>query len=301
MFSFTQISANVSDKPIVVCPNPFYQIYEGAALLAGAQPYFINVDSNYPFSYDWSSIPHRIWKKTSLLFICSPGNPTGTITSLDDWKKLFEFSDRYNFIIVSDECYSEIYRDEESPPLGGLQAAYILNRHDYHNLVCFFSLSKRSNVPGMRSGFVAGDANLLANFLLYRTYHGSAMSPVVASGSIAAWNDELHVKENRALYRQKFDAVLPILKPFLNTYLPQASFYLWAGIPKWTSIPNSDTMFVKKLYQHTGVTVLPGSFLARTAHGTNPGCGKIRIALVNELKECVEAAERISCFVKKIS
>ena len=235
-------------------------------------------------------MPEDIWRKTRLVFVCSPGNPAGNVMSLEEWKTLFQLSDRHGFVIASDECYSEIYLDEGNPPLGGLQAARRLGRDDYRNLVAFSSLSKRSNVPGLRSGFVAGDAALIGRFLLYRTYHGSAMSPIVTAGSIAAWTDEEHVKENRRMYREKFDAVLPILRDVLNVDRPQASFYLWAG--------TSGPAFVRDLYGRTGVTVLPGSFLARDAHGVNPGENRVRLALVAPLAECVQAAERIAHFVK---
>ncbi len=226
------------------------------------------------------------------MFVCSPGNPAGNVMSLEEWRTLFELSDRHGFVIAAYECYSEIYLDEDTPPLGSLQAARRLGRDRYTNLVAFSSLSKRSNVPGMRSGFVAGDAALLARFLLYRTYHGSAMSPVVSAASIAAWSDETHVQENRRQYRAKFEAVLPILQNVLDVRAPQASFYLWAGTP------GSDTAFARELYGRTGVTVLPGSLLAREAHNANPGQGRIRIALVAPLDQCVQAAERIAHFAR---
>ena len=212
-------------SPLVVCPNPFYQIYEGAALLAGAQPYFVPSVAARNFAQDWDSVPEAVWARTQLLFVCSPGNPTGAVMPLSEWAKLFALSDRYGFVIASDECYSEIYfRDE--PPLGGMEAAAKLGRADFKNLISFTSLSKRSNVPGMRSGFVAGDAALIKPFLLYRTYHGSAMSPVVQAASIAAWSDEAHVIENRAQYRQKFEQVTPILAQVMDVALPDAGFYL---------------------------------------------------------------------------
>jgi len=295
LFAFAQTVIDPSADSVVVCPNPFYQIYEGAALLAGARPYYVNANPLRDFGCDWHQVPEDIWRKTRLVFVCSPGNPAGNVMSLDDWKMLFALSDRHGFVIASDECYSEIYLDEDNPPLGGLQAARRLGRDDYRNVVAFSSLSKRSNVPGLRSGFVAGDAALLARFLLYRTYHGSAMSPLVAAASVAAWNDEAHVKENRRMYREKFDAVLPILQRVLDVPRPQASFYLWAATP------GSDTAFARGLYGRAGITVLPGSFLARPAHGMNPGEGRIRIALVAPLAECVQAAERIAHFVNTSS
>ncbi len=291
LFAFAQTIIDPDAGALVVCPNPFYQIYEGAALLAGAQPYFINAQADLNFGYDWNAVPADVWRKTQLLFVCSPGNPAGNVMSLDNWKTLFALSDEYGFVIAADECYSEIYFDEADKPLGGMQAASLLGRGDYRNLVCFSSLSKRSNVPGLRSGFVAGDAGLIGQFLLYRTYHGSAISPVVSRASIAAWNDEAHVVENRRLYREKFAAVLPLLGPVLDTGWPDASFYLWARTPY------ADTDFVRDLYGATGVTALPGSFLAREAQGVNPGAGRMRIALVAPIQHCVEAAGRIAAFL----
>jgi len=276
--------------PVVVCPNPFYQIYEGAALLAGAQPYFVNSDPARNFAPDWDSVPAAIWARTQLLIVCSPGNPTGAVMPLSEWAKLFDLSDRYGFVIASDECYSEIYfRDE--PPLGGLEASAKLGRPGFKNLMAFTSLSKRSNVPGMRSGFVAGDAALIKPFLLYRTYHGSAMSPVVQTASIAAWNDEQHVIDNRAQYRAKFAQVTPLLAEVLDVALPDAGFYLWA------KVKGDDAAFARDLFTLYNVTVLPGSYLARDAQGGNPGAGRIRMALVAETAECVEAAQRIVQFV----
>ncbi|MBI5908257.1 MAG: succinyldiaminopimelate transaminase [Burkholderiales bacterium] len=279
----------------VVCPNPFYQIYEGAALLAGAQTWFAPSDPARNFAVDWAGVPEAVWAKTQLLFVCSPGNPTGAVMSLNEWKLLFELSDRHGFVIASDECYSEIYfRDE--PPLGALQAAAQLGRHDFKNLIALTSLSKRSNVPGLRSGFVAGDAALIKPFLLYRTYHGSAMSPIVQAASIAAWNDEKHVVENRALYREKFAKVTPMLSAVMKVALPDAGFYLWAKIPE--RFNNSDTAFSRELLALYNVVVLPGSYLAREARGHNPGSGRIRMALVAETAECVEAAGRIVQFIQ---
>ncbi len=299
LFAFAQ---TVSDPrwptPAVVCPNPFYQIYEGAALLAGADPYFAPSDPARNFAVDWDSVPADTWARTQLLFVCSPGNPTGAVMPLSEWQKLFELSDRHGFIIASDECYSEIYfRDE--PPLGGLEAAKKLGRDDFRNLVSFTSLSKRSNVPGLRSGFVAGDAAILKQFLLYRTYHGSAMSPVVQAASIAAWNDEAHVVENRVLYRKKFAQVTPILAGVLDVALPDASFYLWARVPEALGL--SDTGFARELLAQYNVTVLPGSYLAREVGGVNPGAQRIRMALVADAAECVEAALRIVNFVQSRS
>jgi len=283
---------------LVMCPNPFYQIYEGAAFLAGAQPNFVNSDPTRNFAPDFKNVPADIWSRVQLLYICSPGNPTGAVLDLEDWKELFELSDKYGFIIASDECYSEIYFKSE-PPLGGLEAAHKLGRTGYPRLIAFSSLSKRSNVPGMRSGFVAGDAEILKKYLLYRTYHGSAMSPSVQAASVAAWNDEQHVEENRAKYIAKFKQVTPILQEVLDVRLPDASFYLWAKVDLHTGL--SDTEFAKRLYAEYNVTVLPGSYLAREAHGINPGQNRVRMALVAEVDECLEAARRIVEFTKKLS
>lgn len=286
-------------EPVVVCPNPFYQIYEGAAYLAGAQPWFAPSDPARNFATDWASVPEDVWRRTQLLYTCSPGNPTGAVMPLQEWKMLFELSDKYGFVIASDECYSEIYfRDE--PPLGGLEAAVKLGRTDFRNLIALTSLSKRSNVPGLRSGFVAGDAKLIKPFLLYRTYHGSAMSTTVQTASAAAWLDEAHVVDNRAQYRAKFAEVTPLLSQVMNVALPDAGFYLWAEVPKrFGGMENgSDTDFARELLAQYNVTVLPGSYLAREARGFNPGAQRVRMALVAETAECVEAARRIVEFIQ---
>ena len=294
LFAFAQTVVNPqvqTQAPLIVCPNPFYQIYEGAAYLCGAEPYFVPSNPQRNFAQDWDTVPPDVWQRTQLLYVCSPGNPAGAVMPLDEWKLLFELSDRYGFVIASDECYSEIYFRDTSP-LGGLQAAAQLGRADFKNLLIFTSLSKRSNVPGMRSGFCAGDAALIKQFLLYRTYHGSAMSPVVQTASAAAWDDEQHVVDNRALYRTKFAQVTPLLTDVLDVALPDAGFYLWAGVK------GSDTEFARALYAQYNVTVLPGSYLAREFNGFNPGAGRIRMALVAETAECLEAAQRIVQFVQ---
>ena len=289
--------------PAVVCPNPFYQIYEGAALLSGARVVFANSDPARNFAADWSSIPESVWATTQLLYVCSPGNPTGAVMPLDEWQRLFELSDRFGFVIASDECYSEIYfresdaHGQSAAPLGGLEAAAKLGRTDFRNLIALTSLSKRSNVPGLRSGFVMGDAALMKAFLLYRTYHGSAMSPAVQRASAAAWNDEAHVIENRALYRQKFERVTPLLAEVMNVALPDAGFYLWAEVPAHVC-GGSDETFTRELLAQYNVAVLPGSYLAREANGVNPGQGRIRMALVAGVDECVEAAQRICDFIR---
>ncbi len=291
LFSFAQAMIDSgTPSPRVVCPNPFYQIYEGAALLAGATPTYLNTLQQYDFELDFDALPESTWHEVQLVYVCSPGNPTGKVKSLATWKKLFELSDRYDFVIASDECYSEIYFEEGKAPLGALSAAAQLGRADYRNLMMFSSLSKRSNVPGMRSGFVAGDAALIAKFLLYRTYHGSAMSPVVQKASIAAWNDEDHVVENRRLYTEKFAKLTPMISPHLPCKIPDAGFYLWA------KTPGSDTDFARDLYHQQNVVVLPGSYLAREVGGLNPGAGFVRIALVPSLQDCLEAARRIQIF-----
>ncbi|WP_459614383.1 succinyldiaminopimelate transaminase [Bordetella sp. 2513F-2] len=292
LFAFAQVVLDPTAGARVVCPNPFYQIYEGAALLAGGRPYYLDADPARGYGCDWSGVPEEVWRETGLVYVCSPGNPAGNVMTLDGWRELYALSDRYGFVIASDECYSEIYFDDGDAPLGSLQAARRLGRDDYANVLAFSSLSKRSNVPGLRSGFVAGDARLIAAFVRYRTYHGSAMSPLVAAASIAAWSDEAHVRENRSLYREKFRAVVPRLSTALDVRLPDASFYLWVPTP------GSDTAFARDLYARTGVTVLPGSFLARETQGRNPGQGHVRLALVAPLEQCVAAADRIAHFVR---
>ena len=279
---------------LVLSPNPFYQIYEGAALLAGAQPAFLNHLPENDFLSDFDAIPEADWKRIRLAYVCSPGNPTGKVLGLDEWKRLFALADRYGFVIASDECYSEIYFDEAAPPLGVLQAAHAVGRDDYRGIVMFSSLSKRSNVPGLRSGFVAGDAALLKKFWLYRTYQGCAMSPPVQHASAVAWNDEVHVRENRRLYREKFDAVTPLIAAHLGTARPDAGFYLWARTPI------ADTEFALGLQREYNVTVLPGSYLARESGGVNPGGNFVRIALVASIDGCLEAARRIEDFCRKL-
>lgn len=297
LFALAQTIINPIPGALVMCPNPFYQIYEGAAYLAGATPYFVNSDPTRNFAPDYKSVPAEVWPRVQLLYLCSPGNPTGAVLSLQDWKELFDLSDRYGFVIAADECYSEIYFKTEAP-LSGLEAAYKLGRTSYPRLIAFSSLSKRSNVPGMRSGFVAGDAEIIKKFLLYRTYHGSAMSPAIQNASIAAWNDEQHVIENRAKYIAKFKQVTPLLQEVLDVQLPDAGFYLWAKVDKRIAI--SDMEYAKRLYAEYNVTVLPGSYLARDAHGINPGQNRIRMALVAEVDECLEAARRIVAFTQNL-
>jgi N-succinyldiaminopimelate aminotransferase len=295
LFALTQtlIDPSSGNIPLVVSPNPFYQIYEGAAYLAGADLRFLNTLPENDFAFDYASLSDAEWQRVQLLFVCSPANPTGKVLDLADWKALFELSDKYGFVIASDECYSEIFFDESNPPLGGMQAARMLGR-GFDRLIMLSSLSKRSNVPGMRSGFVAGDPAILKKFLLYRTYHGGAMSPAVQAASIAAWNEETHVVDNRRLYREKFAAVTPRLTGVLGTAMPDASFYLWARTPI------ADTDFARALVADYNVVVLPGSFLAREANGINPGSGFVRIALVAPLADCLEAADRINQFVSKL-
>lgn len=287
LFSFAQAVIDRSRaNPVVISPNPFYQIYEGAALLAGATPHFLNTVAEDNFALNFDQLSEEVWQRTQLIYVCSPGNPNGHVMPLSEWKTLFEMSDRYGFVIAADECYSEIYFD--TPPLGALEAAQRLGRGDFRNLVIFSSLSKRSNVPGLRSGFVAGDAKILEKFTLYRTYHGCAMNPAVQAASIAAWNDEAHVAENRRLYQEKFSRVVEILKPVLPVVMPDASFYLWLRVPF------ADTTFAQELHRDYNVTVLPGSFLAREVRGTNPGENYVRIALVAPLEETLDAARRIA-------
>jgi len=295
LFAFAQTVVDGSRPGATVAmPNPFYQIYEGAALLAGAEPYCVNADATRGFATAWHDVPDDVWVRTQLVYVCSPDNPTGRVTTQDEWRRLFELSDAHGFVIAADECYSEVYFDEARPPLGALAAAHALGRSDFPRLVSFGSLSKRSNAPGLRSGYVAGDAALIKAFLLYRTYHGSAMSPTVAAASIAAWNDETHVRANRAQYAAKFAALQPRLATALPVAMPDAAFYLWAATPI------DDAVFAKRLLAEQAVTVLPGSYLGRDARGANPGRGYVRIALVASLAECTEAIERVVALARTI-
>ncbi len=309
LFALTQTVVDATrPNATVVCPNPFYQIYEGAALLAGAKVAFANSDPAQNFAPRWNDIDDATWAATQLVFVCSPGNPTGAVMDLQGWRKLFALSDQHGFVIASDECYSEIYFGD-TPPLGALAAAKALGRETYERLIVLTSLSKRSNVPGLRSGFVAGDAAIMKRFLLYRTYHGSAMDPAVQHASIAAWNDEAHVLANRALYRAKFERVTPMLAEVLDVALPDAGFYLWAGVSppihekrvaSGTNSASFDIAYAQGLLAQYNVTVLPGSLLAREAHGINPGAGRIRMALVAGVEECVEAASRIVAYTRSL-
>lgn len=292
LFAFAQAVVDPTrHHKMVLAPNPFYQIYEGAAILSGAKPYFLNTLPENGYRMELERVPEEVWDWCQLIYVCSPGNPSGRVITLEEWRALFELADRHDFVIAADECYSEIYFDEVRPPLGALSAAHALGR-DLSRLVVFNSLSKRSNAPGLRSGFVAGDADILAKFLLYRTYHGSAMNPAVQAASQVAWADEGHVRDNRRLYRDKFDQVMPLLKGVLEFDAPEAGFYLWARVPM------DDTQFARELYRQQHVTVLPGSYLAREARGVNPGRGYVRIALVDGLEQCVTAAQRIARFVQ---
>jgi len=293
LFAFTQTVVERDCDGLVVSPNPFYQIYEGAALLAGAQPHYLPCLDDNGFNPDFDAVSADVWRRCQILFLCSPGNPTGALVPLDTLKKLIALADQYDFVIAADECYSELYFDEASPPPGLLSACVELGRSDFKRCVVFHSLSKRSNLPGLRSGFVAGDADILKAFLLYRTYHGCAMPVQTQLASIAAWNDEAHVLANRDLYREKFDAVLAILAPVMDVQRPDGSFYLW---PK---VVGDDTVFCRDLFAEQHVTVVPGSYLSRDVDGINPGAGRVRMALVAPLAECVEAAERIRDFVKR--
>ena len=296
LFSFAQTVIDPSRSgATVVVPNPFYQIYEGAALLAGATPYYVNSLAADDFAPRWSDVPDAVWARTQLLYVCSPDNPTGRVMRQDEWQHLFELADRHQFVIAADECYSEVYFDEGAPPLGALAAARALGRDGYPRLVSFGSLSKRSNAPGLRSGYVAGDAALIKSFLLYRTYHGSGMSSAVAAASIAAWSDEVHVRANRALYAEKFARLAPIVTSVLPAHTPDAAFYLWARVR------GDDAEFARGLYAEEAVSVLPGSYLGRGTNEANPGRGYIRIALVAQFDECAEAVERLVNFARRSS
>jgi N-succinyldiaminopimelate aminotransferase len=281
-------------RPYVLMPNPFYQIYEGAALLAGAQPYFLNNTESNNFRLDLARVPEEVWRRTQLVYICSPDNPTGSVLPQREFARLIELASRYDFVIASDECYSEIYFDEARPPTGLLQAANDLGIADYRRCLVFNSLSKRSSLPGLRSGFVAGDGEIMQQYRQYRTYHGCALSPPAQAASIAAWGDETHVRTNRELYRTKLDAVLEILQPSLAVHKPQAGFFLW---PK---TPQDDETFARELYARENVLVLPGSYLSREAAGINPGNHRVRLALVAPLTDCIEAARRIRNYVESV-
>lgn len=295
LFAFAQaIIDRRQANPVIVSPNPFYQIYEGAAILSGAEPYFLNCTPENNFIPDFAAVPAAVWERCQLLFICSPGNPTGAVMNSAQLKQLIAIADQYDFVIASDECYSELYFDEQNPPVGLLQACAELGRDDFARCVAFHSLSKRSNLPGLRSGFVGGDAKVLEKFLLYRTYHGCAMPVPTQLASVAAWQDEQHVIANRDAYRAKFDAVLNVLDGCLDVQKPDASFYLW---PK---TPIKGELFAQQLFAQQKVTVLPGSYLAREADGFNPGEHYVRLALVAPLAECIQAAERIKAFVQAL-
>jgi N-succinyldiaminopimelate aminotransferase len=293
LFAIAQVAIDdTRPSPLVVCPNPFYQIYEGATFLAGARPAFLNQTAANGFGLDLDTVDRAHWERVQLMYVCSPGNPAGRVLTLDDWRAVFELSDRYGFVVASDECYSEIYFDESAPPAGGLQAAAELGRDDYRNLIVFTSLSKRSNVPGLRSGGIAGDASLLRQFLLYRTYHGCSMGLATQHASIAAWSDEDHVRDNRDRYRAKFDAALRTLLPVMDVYRPDGGFYLWARTA------GDDAEFARELYRATNVTVLPGQYWGRDTHGENPGAGYVRMALVPDYDACQDAVERIAAFCR---
>jgi len=296
LYSFTQTIVDPTrERPTVLVPNPFYMVYEGAALLCGAKPYFVNFDATTG-EYAWDAVPETVWRDVQLLIVCSPDNPTGAITSRERWRWLFEKSDRYGFVILADECYSEIYFDEASPPVGALQVAAEMGRADFRRLVAMGSLSKRSNAPGLRSGFVAGDATLMAAFLKLRSFNGSAMAGTVVAASIDAWNDEAHVVANRAAYARKFRELTPLLAKHLPVTLPQAAFYWWLPIP--ASYNSDDERFTRDLFAATGITVIPGTYLSRTGTGgVNPGKGYMRIALVSEYDECHEAVLRLADFL----
>jgi N-succinyldiaminopimelate aminotransferase len=295
LFSFAQCFVNRNDDALILMPNPFYQIYEGAAFLSGATPYFYNTVKENNYYPDFDAIDEDIWKRCQIIYICTPGNPTGSVIAKQQLIKLIELSKKYDFIIASDECYSEIYFDENNPPPGLLEAAEQCGNINFENCIVFHSLSKRSNLPGMRSGFVAGDARLIKSYLLYRTYHGCAMPPVHQVASIVAWNDETHVKQNRELYVKKFDAVINILSTVINVTLPDAAFYLWLNTPI------DDESFAKNLFAQQNVTVLPGSYLSRESDSINPGKNHVRLALVAPLDECITAANRIKQYIQTLN
>ncbi|MDH5190550.1 MAG: succinyldiaminopimelate transaminase [Gammaproteobacteria bacterium] len=294
LFAFAQAVVDRTCSPLVMMPNPFYQIYEGAALLAGAEPYFMNTIQETGFIPDFDAVPENIWQRCQLLYICSPGNPTGAVMSIETLQKIIQLADKHDFVIASDECYSEIYFDENQPPPGILEAAHKMGRDDFKRCIAFNSLSKRSNLPGLRSGFVAGDADLIAGFLKYRTYHGCALPPPTQMASIKAWGDEIHVKENRALYTKKIDDVYVALSKVMTIPKPEASFYLWP------ETPIDDTEFARGLFEQQNITVVPGQYLSRMAEGSNPGQNRIRIAMVAPYEECMDAANRMIEYVNSL-
>ncbi len=296
LFAFVQ--AVIDDRrgggvPLVLMPNPFYQIYEGAALLAGAEPYMLNMTAATGYAPDLAAVPEAVWRRCQVLFLCSPGNPTGAVLSLEYLRHALELAERYDFVIAADECYTEIFVDESAPPPGLLQACVAAGRDRFQRCVVFHSLSKRSSVPGLRSGFVAGDPEILKPFLLYRTYHGSAMAVPTQLASIAAWKEDSHAVANRRLYQEKFARVLPILSPVMNVEKPAGAFYLWPDVG------GDDERFTRELFARKNITVLPGSYLARGGAGENPGAGRVRISLVPPVAQCVEAAERIRDFLRE--
>ncbi len=294
LFAFVQAIVDRHAKPLVICPNPFYQIYEGAAYLAGAEPWFLSCTEQTGYLPDFNQVPNSVWQRCQILFLCTPSNPTGAVIDTDKFRSLIKLADQHDFVIASDECYSELYFDERKPPAGLLQACAELGRNDFHRCLVFHSLSKRSNLPGLRSGFVAGDAALIEKFLLYRTYHGCAMPEQVQRASITAWQDETHVAQNRELYRRKFEAVTAILADCMDVRMPSAGFYLWL------KTPIEDTDFTQQLFATENVTVLPGQFLSRETAGLNPGKNYARIALVAPYDDCIEAAQRIKRFVNTL-
>ena len=295
LFSLVQAVVDPNERPIVVMPNPFYQIYEGAALLAGAEPYYLNTVEANGYLPDFDSVPASVWQRCQLLFVCSPGNPTGTVLDQGTHKKILALAEHYDFIIASDECYTELYDDEDQPPPGLLQSVYQAGNTEFRRCVIFQSLSKRSNAPGLRSGFVAGDAEVLKHYLQYRTYHGCSMPVPTQHASIAAWRDEAHVQHNRQLYRAKFSAFIEILQDVCEVNRPPAGFYIWL------KTPIADIEFAQQLFAQQNLTVLPGSFLSRDCDGVNPGANHVRIALVAPLAECVEAAARIKLFLNSLA
>ncbi len=297
IFSLAQATVDPGEADaLVVCPNPFYQVYEGSTLLAGAKPYFVNALASRGFRPDWDAVPEQVWKRTRLVYTCSPNNPIGRVMPLEEWRKLFELADRHGFVLVSDECYSEIYFDEARPPLGALTAAKSLGREGFKRLIVMGSLSKRSSAPGLRSGFAAGDKEVIARYLQYRTYFGSAMSNAVQLASIAAWRDEKHVIENRRLYREKFAAFYERVNPALPLTMPDAAFYFWADVRSHAGAGDDDAAFARDLFAATHVTVLPGSYISREAGGIVPGRGFVRMALVSTVEDAIEAAERVRGF-----
>jgi len=294
LFSVVQAVINpLPDRPTVVMPNPFYQIYEGATLLAGAEPWYLNTPEATGFRPDFETVPEEVWERCQVLILCSPGNPTGAVLDAEDWQRAFALADRHDFVVVADECYADLYNDETRPPVGAFEAAAAAGRGDFKRLLTFHSLSKRSSVPGLRSGLVGGDAALIEPLALYRTYHGCALALPAQLASVEAWNDTAHVADNRHRYQAKFDAARRILGAVTDVRIPPAAFYLWLKVNG-----GDDEGFVRELYAREALITLPGRYLSRPTPAGDPGAGYVRVSLVPDEATCEEAMHRLARFIK---